>query len=734
MDIEIYNRDRADILAIPPVYPYDQGTQAAYQSIDTIIGFNWSDIGVASPPSGVIKWCCMLNYLGAAQSGFTRSIVGIAFKGTKTMSLSGNALKATVAHVNYVEGYTEEPNATQHNLVREIYSHIVGGVSQGDFTILYMSKNVRDGMTNLPDRAVCYGTDTPFLSNADLSFIQSTYNPRLCIRHAIEDFLYATPNVSFDAWVFSEAVDVTDTDATFKFKRWGNLQNMPAGKLPSDYTVGVMYADHLNPSWTAMFTSKSGVIEKSYSEIYDTLTPNEQNTATTNGYMDVKIVLRHGLTVAQQDAYHIVRLYPDGNMTLIYETSPGQLFVKPFTSPYDNDLYGGDNGILIQQVPGQQMSVDNLLTTSYAMTDSELQQFGSFLWNNNEPATNYKEMQTAPIENVISCKRIPFAVPDVEDNPQQVEVHCGNVRTGVMAYKALSTHKQDIGVITIPAYTHDYMDYENNISIYLPYCGIQMIPTGLCYTRTLVNAKDADGHNITYKNSDDETVTVQVPKVVGRKLGVVYYYDIVYGSCCALLYIDAEWDSVHEVVTDGNLIAVFNGDCGVDIPITASNRAANELSIRKAGDSMIAGAVMGAAGGLVTGGVLGGLLGGALGLGGGYANQHIQQKYQDTHYTTSGGFSSQVASYMSKTVTLFVEHTTYTEDPQDYAHENGYPCNLTLNMKLLKGLGYTELSGEIEISNIDCLEEERRGLKEALTQGFYVSDNTAQAPMIGVVD
>ena len=94
----------------------------------------------------------------------------------------------------------------------------------------------------------------------------------------------------------------------------------------------------------------------------------------------------------------------------------------------------------------------------------------------------------------------------------------------------------------------------------------------------------------------------------------------------------------------------------------------------------------------------------------------------DTHYTTSGGFSSQLASFMSSSVTLIVDHVKYTR-PSTYAHDNGFPCYLTRNLSKLKG--YTELDGACELQHIACFEEERRELKKALMEGFYLNTDAA---------
>lgn len=476
------------------------------------------------------------------------------------------------------------------------------------------------------------------------------------------------------------------------------------------------------------------------------LLDTDRNTAYVNKYVDLDIELVRS-TPGQGSGYVVeasarVRYGEHGSLTVL---SQDGLTIHTYanTSTFNDDNYNPDTTEFIQQVPGQEMSIDNLLTTTYALDDATLIDFGAWLWANN--LSNLEGNQTCPIENVLSCKRIPF---DIESTSPNAEIRLGNVGTGISGgnprpgggsnyyvKKAVSYHSQYIGALRVPCYSssgdnaadqklwnnsasadygksanfwkkHTYgtfIDMQNKISIYLPYCGVQMLPTSSLYKKV--------------------TGPTGMPCLQGRVLHVVYYYDIIYATCAALVYYGGSVSN--GVYTPGTLIAVFNGSCGVDIPVTASNRASNELALQKAGLNTIAGTATagttGLIGGLMSGNLIGGLLGGAAGaIGaniGGQAQKQVLELTQDTHFTTSGGFSSQIASYMSSSVTLFVESPIYTE-PADYAHENGYPCNLSRNLSTLSG--YTEIDGEVEIGNIPCYEKERLELKQALMDGFYL--------------
>lgn len=480
--------------------------------------------------------------------------------------------------------------------------------------------------------------------------------------------------------------------------KWDNIQDLPPDMYSSSYLVriGAYYTtavlDHVQQSVElATVAYREKFYQTTWLECCNAQPDAHHGEIESQGWFLLTVDLGHHENSDWiVDAQYVFKIEQDGTIT--NQTDPdysGLPQGHSNTDPRSDDEYGSDGSNYVTQDTGQALSVDNLLTKSYALTDAELIAFGQWLWANDLTPTLYAN-QVSPIENILSCKRIPFDVA----SGTSTTIWLGNINSGKSAKVASTNHRQVINStpITIPSYTHDFLDMQNNISIYLPYCGIQSIPTGVCYKQ----AKDTNG----------------IPYITGRSLKVEYVFDMIYGSCIACVYID------------GVLHGAYNGMCGVDIPLTQSNRASNELSMQKAGGNMATGIVSSALSGAL-GGIGGGIVGAATGAitgaitsaVGGSLRTKNEAVNMEAHYTTSGGFSSQVASYMPSNVTLIVEHTLYTE-PGEYAHENGYPCNLCLNISNLSG--YTELDGSIEISNIQCLEEERALLKQALQEGFYL--------------
>lgn len=457
---------------------------------------------------------------------------------------------------------------------------------------------------------------------------------------------------------------------------WSNLQNIPANYTEEDFKIWIGSSDVSGDQGLLVGLTDYEKLKAQYSygDLHDAMANTQIAVAEENGYFFTSATLLY----VDENGDNVVcntycfKITTEGTVTSEETETGGDVTINENTSPKENDSYDGGDGSLTEQAEGQEMSVDNLLTTSYVLTEDELVDFGYYLWSNDLQSSIYG-YQTSMIENILSCKRIPFDVPGTETT-----IKLGNIDTNKSASKSSSTHIKDVGSVTPTVYNNSWLAFEpaTVISIYLPYIGIEKLQTNLIYYCENVNG---------------------LPTVKARTINVKYYFDIVYGSCVACVY------------TDGVMIASFNGSCGIDIPITASNRASNELSLIKQGANTTASTI-----GALTSGNVFGALGGFIQ---GNLEKTIEEKTADIHFTTSGGFSSQVASYLPGNVTLFIEHPNYTE-PSTYKHDFGYPCNLSYNLSDLEG--FTVLGHNIEIDEIPCLDEERDLLLNILTTGIYL--------------
>lgn len=440
------------------------------------------------------------------------------------------------------------------------------------------------------------------------------------------------------------------------------------------------------------FAYTSQHFDISYDDLFYAMFEQEQADATTQGYFILTAALRHydNEDVVVDDRYKFHIDTATGYITSEETQTAGTIEFNYDTPAEEDDTFDVTADDLPGQAPGQNLSVDNLLTTSYVLTDTSLQAFGRYIWN-NDLTTQMYAYQTSPIENILSCRRIPFAETGTATN----EIKLGNVSIPIPANICESLHRFQVGTVhNLPTNiftdsngkNHPWLAFSDfvQVSIYLPYVGIQKIPNTYCWGKTPNSA---------------------TPSIYARDITIEYIYDVVFGTCAACLY------------CDGTMFAAYNGSCAIDIPITASNRAQIEHSLIKTGVNGAAASVNKVVEGATNFNPVGMITGAISTAFNTYSQMKADQITADLHFQTSGGFSSQVASLMSGDVYIFIQYPDYKEE-STYKHEYGYPCNLSLNLSNLHG--YTEIDHGVDLSSIPCFDDEKVFLEQALTSGFYL--------------
>lgn len=284
----------------------------------------------------------------------------------------------------------------------------------------------------------------------------------------------------------------------------------------------------------------------------------------------------------------------------------------------------------------------NLLTTSYVMTEEQIKQLANFLWG----ATFLQNLQlvnNSPIENIVGCKMIPIAI-----SGSNSVVQIGNVDTNVNGAVVSSVPVVTIGSLSIGKLYDNFLDYApyTQITLFLPFIGFVEIDTNV---------------------------------VVDNTLSVKYVFDIVTGTCKAMLYVN------------GIYYTSYNGSCGIDIPLVASNRAQVESQFLS---SVINGAISGNVGGIVGAGI--------------GAQYHSQ---------SSGSYSPTCGWQETKQVYAIINRPT-CQYPETYGHNIGYPCKLSRSLNSLSG--FTVCDSNVDLSGIACTEMERQEIYNALTSGVYL--------------
>lgn len=219
----------------------------------------------------------------------------------------------------------------------------------------------------------------------------------------------------------------------------------------------------------------------------------------------------------------------------------------------NNDNNDNDDGMDNHNINNSMELLTGGLTSVYNVTPEKLNQLGRFIWT-DDAMDNIKLLNNSPIQNIVSCKCIPF----LASGTTAKNIVLGNIDTGVIGNKVSSNiGKILIGSVNVTPPFNNFLSYGNytSVSIYLPYLGMRQLDTD---------------------------------KVMGKTLKVYYNVDCLSGNC------------VIELFSNNVKINEFSCNVSIDIALTSSNRAEIEkgyiTSAVGGGVSLATGNVVGALG------------------------------------------------------------------------------------------------------------------------------------------
>ena len=405
---------------------------------------------------------------------------------------------------------------------------------------------------------------------------------------------------------------------------WGDM----GGAVKSPVTIIVQF--EYFETTTVVPTDTSAYM---YCELY----PNE-----TNGHMYGNIGF---CKVGEHSTWFVKTDSGDGSTFTAHDGTKGSDgYTKDDDKGYDDNKDKDDNdddtAILSSGI--------GVLTSTFHMTKERLVQLGQFLWNSSI-FDQFSLINNNPIENIISCKAIPYAISGTTQ-----EITLGNVKTGVNGEKiSKNFSKQTIGSVAIAEHYHNFLDYApyTNVIIYLPYIGFKELDASL---------------------------------VMGKTLKIEYTLDVITGGCLAQIYV-------------GNIrLYEFTGNIGIDISITASNRAQVESAYINAGVGVVSSAMSGN----VTGAV----------------NSIIGAATSQYHYSGTGNPSPSCVASTNRTCYVIIDRPQY-QPLKAFNHTRGRMCCLSKTIGSLKG--YTVCDGNIDISGISATDEEKEEIVNILSSGFF---------------
>lgn len=372
----------------------------------------------------------------------------------------------------------------------------------------------------------------------------------------------------------------------------------------------------------------------------------------------------------RDDAYYtvnpcIVKLPNIGDYTALITT----IDEKDSSGSYDkhgtlSDLESSSDVIGLDRATGWLNHPNLDLYTIYTPTEAQLRSLGSYLYTSDFITAFYKIIDSALIDISFMDLFINFMSLPVSITGQQT----GTVKLGwvtptsggspiSMNFVTQNAVEVDCGILYFDPVYDNHLDYECDVKIFLPYIGYQQM-----------NPAD----------------------VIGRTLQLIYTIDLLTGACVAALKVD------------GSVRYQFTGNCGYTMSLTDKGTSATPLKAISTAIT-VAGGVANAAGAPpVVNQVMD-----TIGSGVDSARTSAQR---------GGSLSGNSGCMGVQTPHLVITYPNLAL-PGQYAHFNGYPCNMT--NKLINLKGYTEV-GEIHLEGIEATENELNEIETLLKEGVYL--------------
>lgn len=337
---------------------------------------------------------------------------------------------------------------------------------------------------------------------------------------------------------------------------------------------------------------------------------------------------------------------------LVSPSDTGDTLTIDFGEGKDSDdYYDTDSGENDEHSPtvGYDIGACNL-TACYELSVERLNNIASKLWS-EDFFSNILLLNNSPIENILSCKLLPLSLSGNES-----AVKIGNVDMGINGNKLSKTvYRYNIGTISIPRISDmgflNYAPY-TSIVIFLPFIGFKEL------------------------NTSD---------IMGRNVSVDYIVDVITGACKAI------------ITVNGYQCYEFDGNCGIDIPLTAGNRSQVEMGYVKAAVGIVSNIANKNIGGAISSGISGAM--------------------QQYHYSTNGSYSPSTGAYEDRTCFIIIDRPQYTEVSK-FGHTKGYKCQLSKTIGSLKG--FVKTTENVDLSNISAPEYCKKKILDLLSSGIYV--------------
>lgn len=324
----------------------------------------------------------------------------------------------------------------------------------------------------------------------------------------------------------------------------------------------------------------------------------------------------------------------------------------PTPTPWDNNPRFGTPTITpigsspTIAVPSSGVSSGSKLYTVYNPSQANVDALGAYLWTNNIIEQINKFFSNNPLDAIISLHMV-YCTPTTGANKN---IYLGYLDSGVSSPVVTSQYETIVcGDVNVPELYGNALDYDGvSINAFLPFIGWRPLRT---------------------------------KEVMGKRVRITYKIDVYTGTCLALI-------SVISANTD-QLLYTFEGNCSVQIPLTASDRTRLISGLITAGVSAFTGNPVGVVGGIAS------------------IKQDVDR---------SGSFSGNAGAMGVKTPYLVITRALNAQ-ANGYNSIYGYPLNKSGVLKNFKG--FTRVQA-VHVDIPGATDYEKRLIAEKLKTGVII--------------
>lgn len=310
---------------------------------------------------------------------------------------------------------------------------------------------------------------------------------------------------------------------------------------------------------------------------------------------------------------------------------------------------------------------------TYNISASQLSAINDALWSYDWNSF-FKSSTIDPVKCIISCKSVPFAVAGSGSE----EIVIASLRTDVYAGQVNPSYRGDTISVTMPFYRGDFTDIEyTQVRVYLPYIGWVELPASEVMSRRAKLDVGLAGNT--------------------KVLKFRYLADLVDGSCTCV------------VSVNGTERWLFNGHCGIDIPITSDNHTNAINNAMHAGVQTVLNIGTAAAGALTDNAMM--TAGGVISAISSAAN--VVPTYNYSASASPGGY---INAALNTHIMIVIERPNVKYD-DNVIKRLGKPCHKVLNLGSLRG--FTKC-GAVRVEGIDATPEELAMIASGLEAGVIL--------------